>query len=33
MAGAVISAVPILIVFVVANRYIVEGVQLSGIKG
>jgi multiple sugar transport system permease protein len=33
MAGAVISAVPILIVFVVANRYIVEGVQLSGMKG
>jgi multiple sugar transport system permease protein len=33
MAGAVVSAVPVLIVFLVANRYIVEGVQLSGIKG
>jgi multiple sugar transport system permease protein len=33
MAGAVISALPILAVFLVANRYIVEGVQLSGLKG
>jgi multiple sugar transport system permease protein len=33
MAGAVISAIPILIVFLFANRYIVEGVQLSGLKG
>lgn len=33
MAGAVISAIPILIVFIFANRYIVEGVQLSGLKG
>jgi len=33
MAGAALSAVPLLIVFVVANRRIVEGVRLSGIKG
>jgi multiple sugar transport system permease protein len=33
MAGAVVSALPLLVVFVVANRYIVEGVQLSGLKG
>jgi len=33
MAGAVISAIPILIVFLIANRHIVEGVQLSGLKG
>ena len=33
MAGAVISAVPLLIVFLIANRRIVEGVQLSGLKG
>ena len=33
MAGAVLSAVPLLIVFLVANRRIVEGVQLSGLKG
>jgi multiple sugar transport system permease protein len=32
MAGAVISAVPLLIVFLVANRQIVEGVQFSGLK-
>jgi multiple sugar transport system permease protein len=33
MAGAVLSAVPLLFVFLVANRRIVEGVQLSGLKG
>jgi multiple sugar transport system permease protein len=33
MAGAVVSALPLLIVFLVANRHIVEGVQLSGLKG
>lgn len=33
MAGAVLSAVPLLVVFLVANRRIVEGVQLSGLKG
>ncbi len=33
MAGAVLSAVPLLIVFLFANRRIVEGVQLSGLKG
>ncbi len=33
MAGAVLSALPLLIVFVFANRRIVEGVQLSGLKG
>ena len=33
MAGAVLSAVPLLIVFLIANRRIVEGVQLSGLKG
>jgi multiple sugar transport system permease protein len=33
MAGAVVSALPLLIVFLIANRHIVEGVQLSGIKG
>jgi multiple sugar transport system permease protein len=33
MAGAVVSAVPLLLVFVFFNRYIVEGVQLSGLKG
>ena len=33
MAGAVVSALPLLIVFLIANRHIVEGVQLSGLKG
>jgi multiple sugar transport system permease protein len=33
MAGAVLSALPLLVVFLVANRRIVEGVRLSGLKG
>jgi multiple sugar transport system permease protein len=33
MAGAVLSALPLLLVFIVANRRIVEGVRLSGLKG
>ncbi len=33
MAGAALSALPLLIVFIVANRRIVEGVRLSGLKG
>jgi multiple sugar transport system permease protein len=32
MAGAVISAIPLLVVFLVANRQIIEGVQFSGLK-
>jgi multiple sugar transport system permease protein len=33
MAGAALRALPLLVVFVVANRRIVEGVRLSGLKG
>jgi multiple sugar transport system permease protein len=33
MAGATLSALPLLVVFVVANRRIVEGVRLGGLKG
>jgi multiple sugar transport system permease protein len=33
MAGAVLSALPIVAVFVIANRRIIEGVQFSGLKG
>jgi len=33
MAGAILSAIPLLVVFIVANRRIVEGVRLSGLKG
>ena len=32
MAGAALSALPLLLVFLVANRRIVEGVRLSGLK-
>ena len=32
MAGAVVSALPLLVVFLLANRQIVEGVKLSGLK-
>src|SRR5438094_10161027 len=33
MAGAALSAIPLLVVFLVANRRIGEGVRLSGLKG
>src|SRR5262245_18877862 len=33
MAGAVLSSLPLLIVFLVANRRIVEGVRVSALKG
>jgi len=33
MAGAVINVVPILIIYVLARKYFVRGVALSGIKG
>lgn len=33
MAGSVISVIPILIVYLAAQRYVVRGVALSGIKG
>jgi ABC-type maltose transport system permease subunit len=33
VAGAALSALPLLVVFIVANRRIVEGVRLSGLKG
>ena len=33
MAGATLSALPPLLVFLVANRRIVEGVRVSGLKG
>jgi multiple sugar transport system permease protein len=32
-AGAVVGAAPLVIVFLIMQRYIVEGVRLSGIKG
>jgi multiple sugar transport system permease protein len=33
MAGAMFSTLPMLIIFFVAQRYFVEGIQLSGLKG
>ena len=33
MAGAALSALPLLVVFIVANQSIVEGVRVSGLKG
>lgn len=32
MAGTVVTALPLLLVFLVANRHIIEGVQLAGLK-
>lgn len=33
MAGASIALIPVLIVYIIGQRYIIEGVTLSGIKG
>ncbi|WP_059104245.1 carbohydrate ABC transporter permease [Shouchella shacheensis] len=33
MAGATISVVPILVVYVIAQRHIIEGIALTGVKG
>ncbi|GIO28969.1 MULTISPECIES: carbohydrate ABC transporter permease [Paenibacillus] len=33
MAGAAIALIPVLIVYIIGQRYIIEGVTLSGIKG
>lgn len=33
MAGATLAVIPVLIVFIVFQKYIVQGVALSGIKG
>jgi multiple sugar transport system permease protein len=33
MAGAVLSLLPTLIVFLVAQRYFVQGITISGLKG
>lgn len=33
MAGAVLASVPVLVLFVIAQRYVIEGVSRSGLKG
>ena len=32
-AGAVVASVPVLLLYVVAQRYLIEGVSRSGLKG
>ena len=33
MAGALVSVIPVMILFIVAQRYFVRGVTSSGLKG
>ena len=33
LAGVVIALVPVVLVFVLAQRYLIEGIALTGIKG
>jgi multiple sugar transport system permease protein len=33
MAGGVLASIPVLILFLIAQRYIIEGVSRSGVKG
>jgi len=33
MAGAAVAAVPVLILYIFVQRYVIEGVASSGIKG
>lgn len=33
MAGGVIASIPVLIIFLIAQRYVIEGIARSGIKG
>ena len=33
MAGGVVASIPVLILFAFAQRYIIEGVSRSGLKG
>jgi len=33
MAGSAIAAVPVLIIYIIGQKYIIEGVTLTGIKG
>ncbi len=33
MAGAVLASVPVLILFVLAQRHVIQGVSRSGLKG
>ena len=33
MAGTVISIIPVLIVYIIAQRHIIEGISITGMKG
>jgi multiple sugar transport system permease protein len=33
MAGAVVASVPVIVLFVLTQRFIIEGVARSGLKG
>jgi multiple sugar transport system permease protein len=33
MAGGVVASIPVLILFIFAQRYVIEGVSRSGLKG
>ena len=33
MAGGVIASISVLIIFMIAHRYIIEGISRSGLKG
>ena len=33
MAGAVLSALPILIIFLLGQKYFIKGISIGGIKG
>jgi len=33
MAGSVMNVLPVIVLFVVGQKYIVKGIQLGGVKG
>ena len=33
MAGAVVASVPVLLLYMIAQRFVIEGVSRSGLKG
>jgi multiple sugar transport system permease protein len=33
MAGGVVASIPVLLVFILAQKYVIQGVSRSGLKG
>jgi multiple sugar transport system permease protein len=33
MAGATVSVVPVIVVFLLAQRYFIQGITMTGLKG